>query len=638
MTAIGKLYDIQIPESASEDQLVYVKITVRNEGDQPGRIYGYIYNPSFNPGAIIVRYEGVDYRLEPGQPGLLIASPYDVEVGSFLYIICYLKFTKSGYYSIKFEAGHELPDQPGLFTKDDEAIRDVQVTGKLWIKVDAYPTEGYAPLMVKFVVSWGGGVPPVDFYIQYGDGEDDRMEGVETTDMVIFYHEYKRADEYEVIVQARDSADNPAEDRVKIVVSEPEQTYALTVNVSGAGRVKVYVNGVLEDVVEGSQSFDLKPGDSVSLYAEPDEGYEFTKYVVDGQEVPNDPLHLTMDGDVTVTAYFQEESAEEKSAVAFVDMAGNPISGGKFVVFDRQGNALLQGYADNLGEISVAGVTGEVFVECFKESASQAYDAIALVNLPGSYVVKDDWFTERTIEVVIKIEAAGDDWFSSILNGMIQAGMIGAWIMWILPFTPLYQINQIVNGILLNYLKQNQPEGIEFLYASLDPANQAIRVGFRQKVSSPVSWVWAVIAAIIAVAVLIGAVGYLIQSIKSTAVAEAKSEAIKKASDIYEQASQLLDTVNEKLEKGEITPEQATEIINALTSLMESMKEHVESLGGEVPEETCKILFGTIDIGKLPEPWCGIANGLTTIGVIGLGLYAAYKLIPVVIESFRSKK
>ena len=322
------------------------------------------------------------------------------------------------------------------------------------------------------------------------------------------------------------------------------------------------------------------------------------------------------------------------SVLKFVDENGNPVSGAQITLFDDSGEVITSGTTDQDGEISLPpDLSGEYWTEGFKEIQTRAYDAIAKISFPGSYTLKDSWFTERSMEVTIKLETAGEDWLSSILNGLVTAGLTGAWILWVTPFTPLWQINQIVNGILLDYLKQNQPEGIEFLYAEVNPTDRTITVGFKQKVASPVSMIWAVIALIIAVAIAIGAVALLIDKITSKTEVEARSEALKSASDVYEQAANLLDTVNQKLEAGEISPEEASQIIDSLTKLMQSMEQHIEDLGGTPPSEACKILFGLIDVGPLPEPWCSIANGVSSVAAVGLGAYLAYKLIGLIPKS-----
>ena len=49
--------------------------------------------------------------------------------------------------------------------------------------------------------------------------------------------------------------------------------------------------------------------------------------------------------------------------------------------------------------------------------------------------------------------------------------------------------------------------------------------------------------------------------------------------------------------------------------------------GGEVKPEACKIFFGLIPIGEVPEPWCGIINAATIIAVVAVAGIIVYKVV-----------
>ena len=627
-TPIADIIKTDIPPEPPSNQWVKASMTVKNVGTTPGRIYAYVANHEWSDEEFSLRAAGGEWVLRPGEPGIAIVTAYDVQPGEQVVFDLEFFFPKAGTYWIKLEAGHV--EDPYLI-KDDERTTWIEASGALWVKLTPDKTRGTPPLTVHFDVDFGGGVLPITFTIDYGDGSPpDTWVWTGSGAIPGFVHTYDYPGEYEVTLTAVDASGVTKQDKATIIVEAPATPYTLSVSVGTGGSVNLYINDVLYDTIRGYKSYTIYEGTNVKLKAVPDDGYEFDYWLLDGVKKTERELEFTMSEDVNASAYFKK-AEPTPSTLKFVDENNNPIANAEVAVFNDKGETIASGSTDQNGEISISEIApGEYWVEAFKEAEAKAYDAIAKITLPGSYTVRDSWFTERVIEVTMKLEAAGEDWMSSILNGMVSAGMVGAWILWITPFTPLWQINQLVNGILLNYLKQQQPEGIEFLYAELNPTERTITVGFKQKVASPVSKILLVIALIIAVAVAIGAIAILIHEINAKAEVEARSEAIESASDIYEQASNLLETVNQKLEAGEISPEEASQVIDALTRLMESMEKHIRDLGGTPPTEGCKILFGTIDVGPLPEPWCSIANGVSSVAAVGLAAYLAYKLIGLI--------
>ena len=301
--ATGFIVEVRCPTTATEGEYVSASLTVRNTGSE-GIIYGYIENGPWSPGKISVKYGGVEYGpWNPGDPGLLIPSGSPVPYGDTITIDLQIKFHSPGIYSVIFEAGHQNPDE--TFSKDDSRVVDVDVSGPLWIDLQASPTSGYAPLAVKFIVNWEGGSPPVDFVINYGDGSPpDRADDVYGY-CPIFYHTYESPGTYTASVTATDSAGSTVSDSVTITVERQVTEYNLTVSSAGNGQVRVYVNGVLRDIVRESKTFTVREDDWVSLDAEPDEGYQFDYFRVDGGTIYVNPYDFYPSHDMTVVAYFK---------------------------------------------------------------------------------------------------------------------------------------------------------------------------------------------------------------------------------------------------------------------------------------------------------------------------------------------
>jgi len=101
----------------------------------------------------------------------------------------------------------------------------------LIVDLKAKPDMGYAPLTVEFTVEWSGGVPPIDFVIEYPDGESDVKRGV-TSGYPKFTHVFTTPGTNLVKVTATDSAGQVVSDWVAIEVLPPPLYLDLSADVT----------------------------------------------------------------------------------------------------------------------------------------------------------------------------------------------------------------------------------------------------------------------------------------------------------------------------------------------------------------------------------------------------------------------
>ena len=312
MTARCDITKIEIPSEVEPNTWVNVRVYFINDGDTSGRLYIYIANSSQSPGELRVRGAGTEWVLLPGYPGVVFAMP-EIEPtvwGAWYYDFSFL-FPSPGTYQIIFEGGHFIDSDR---VKDDEETKTVAVRSAEEFKVTLYawPTEGYAPLTVGFMIDYTGGVEPIDFTIYYGDGTSDTI-----TDVVgycpMIDHTYEEPNTYEAQVLAVDSAGRRVwSNKVTITVERLVKTYTLTISVGEGGQVRLYVNGALRDIIStGTKSYDIREDERVSLYAEPGSGYDFDYWLVDGQKMTDRSIELTLAKDTRVEAYFKKLEEEK---------------------------------------------------------------------------------------------------------------------------------------------------------------------------------------------------------------------------------------------------------------------------------------------------------------------------------------
>ncbi|MCD6593270.1 hypothetical protein J7L00_04215 [Candidatus Bathyarchaeota archaeon] len=101
----------------------------------------------------------------------------------------------------------------------------------LKVNLKAQPDMGYAPLEVKFTVEWSGGVPPINFVIEYPDGESDEARGV-TSGYPKFTHTLNQPGVNLVKVTATDSIRQVTSDWVIVEVLPPPLLVDLSADVT----------------------------------------------------------------------------------------------------------------------------------------------------------------------------------------------------------------------------------------------------------------------------------------------------------------------------------------------------------------------------------------------------------------------
>lgn len=106
-----------------------------------------------------------------------------------------------------------------------------------------------------------------------------------------------------------------------------EDDYRLTVKVQGQGSVAI--DGV-DDEVTSSAVFDVNANTDVYFTAQPDNGWRFEKWLVNGSSegtTPNAEAMVTMESDVEVIAVFVEESAPADTIAPVITLNGsNPVN------------------------------------------------------------------------------------------------------------------------------------------------------------------------------------------------------------------------------------------------------------------------------------------------------------------------
>ena len=145
----------------------------------------------------------------------------------------------------------------------------------------------------------------------------------------IIKHTYYEAGTYTVRLEAYGYTTNQTTQPVSIskqitVTLEEEKYYTLTVMVEPPEGGNVAVEPYMESYPEGTE---------VTLTALPNEGYAFSRWVVDGVESSASQLTITMDSDKTVHAYFVK--VRENQYV--LEVAVEPPEGGMVVVVPSGG-------------------------------------------------------------------------------------------------------------------------------------------------------------------------------------------------------------------------------------------------------------------------------------------------------------
>lgn len=104
-----------------------------------------------------------------------------------------------------------------------------------------------------------------------------------------------------------------------------EDNYRLTVKVQGEGSVAI--DGV-DDEVTTSAVFDVDAGSEVYFTAQPDSGWRFEKWLVNGATGTNNPQAMvTMESDVDLIAVFVEVSAPVDTTAPTITVLGeNPVN------------------------------------------------------------------------------------------------------------------------------------------------------------------------------------------------------------------------------------------------------------------------------------------------------------------------
>lgn len=145
-------------------------------------------------------------------------------------------------------------------------------------------------------------------------------------------------------------------------------SYTVTVNKTGNG------------TVEGAGTFEY--GTIVTLTATPDDGWEFTKWTMDGVEFTEATLTFTLEGDVTVEAVFSPESAVDN------------VEAVEYIAYTENMNVVVNGVENH--NVALYDVTGRLVKMIDNASETERFS----VNAAGVYFIRIDH--ANTIRVVVK--------------------------------------------------------------------------------------------------------------------------------------------------------------------------------------------------------------------------------------------
>ena len=104
----GKIDIYEFPDSARMGENKKWALSVHNDGDAAGVIFGGIANMPGNPGNLIITHQGEEVVVEPGYFWYFYASR---EVCSYVGTSGLVRFTKEGSYVVRLLGGHIIGDK-----------------------------------------------------------------------------------------------------------------------------------------------------------------------------------------------------------------------------------------------------------------------------------------------------------------------------------------------------------------------------------------------------------------------------------------------------------------------------------------------------------------------------------------------